>query len=558
MHENHVRIFLTITFIGSKKENVKHNNSKQAIRLPIFLAVALALGIFIGAGMNSGSVESKDSVMANLSKFRTVVNHINEYYVDEVKSEELVETAIEEMLKELDPHSLYIPYEEHKITGTQLEGNYEGIGVEFNIFRDTIFVVTPLSGGPSEELGIMSGDKIIKVEDEVVAGVGMNNRGVVERLRGPADSKVTVTILRGNKQIEYTITRGEIPQFSMDVAYMLDPTTGYIKINRFAQTTFLEFKEAMFQLQEKGMKNLVLDLTGNGGGYMEPAVKMVDEFLEDGKMIVYTKGKFKQANFSHKSDTPGDFEKGAVIVLIDEGSASASEIVAGALQDHDRGLVVGRRSFGKGLVQNYWELNDGSELRLTTSRYYTPSGRNIQKPYEAGNLKSYYQEYYQRYQNGEMYSADSIKVADSLIFKTAKGRTVFGGGGIVPDYFVPLDTAGNSNLVTKIFNTSTIHEFAFNYARQNEKELEAMGLERFISDYQVSEGTFNDLLVKAKSNGVEINPADGTKSRDLIQTYLKAFIGRGIWDNDAFFPVVNQRDEIVQKALTLIAEAESL
>lgn len=558
MNENHVRIFLTVTFISSKKENVKHNNSKQAIRLPIFIALALALGIFIGAGMNSGSVESNDSLMASMSKFRTVMNHINEYYVDDVKSSDLVESAIEEMLNNLDPHSLYIPYEEHKITGSQLEGNYEGIGVEFNIFRDTIFVVTPLSGGPSEKLGIMSGDKIIKVEDEVVAGVGINNRGVVERLRGQADSKVTITILRGKKEIEYTITRGEIPQYSLDVAYMLNPTTGYIKINRFAQTTFFEFKEAMFKLQEQGLQNLILDLTGNGGGYMEPAVKMVDEFLEDGKMIVYTKGKFKQANFSHSSETPGDFEKGALIVLVDEGSASASEIVAGAVQDHDRGLIVGRRTFGKGLVQNYWELNDGSELRLTTSRYYTPSGRNIQKPYESGNLKAYYQEYYQRYSTGEMYSADSIKVADSLLFKTAKGRTVFGGGGIVPDYFVPLDTTENSTLVTRIFNTSSIHEFAFNYARQNSKEFEAMGLDRFISDYQVSDETFNNLLEKAESNGVKVNPGDVRKSRKMIENYLKAFIGRGIWDNDAFFPVVNQRDEIVQRALNLIGEAESL
>lgn len=548
----------TFTFICSKKDNVKHNNSKQAIRLPIFLAIALALGMFIGAGMNNKEAESNDSVLASLSKFRTVINHVNEYYVDEVNSEELVDKAIEEALKELDPHSLYVPFEEHQLTGSNLQSNYEGIGVEFNIFRDTIFVVTPLSGGPSAKLGIMSGDKIIKVEDENVAGIGINNRGVIERLRGKADSKVTLTILRRKEEIEFTITRGQIPQFSMDVAYMLNEETGYIKINRFAQTTFFEFKEAMFELQEKGMQSLILDLTGNGGGYMEPAVKMVDEFIEDGKMIVYTKGKFKQANFSHKSETPGDFEKGALIVLVDEGSASASEIVSGAIQDHDRGLIVGRRTFGKGLVQNYWELNDGSELRLTTSRYYTPSGRNIQRPYENGDQKAYYQDFYQRYENGEMYSADSIKVADSLIFKTAKGRTVFGGGGIVPDYFVPLDTASNSRTMTRIFNTSSIHEFAFKYAKENQKELEEMGLERFISDYQVSEVTFKELLAKAESNGVEIIPAEIDKSRAILENYLKAFIGRGIWDNDAFFPTVNQQDKIIQKALELVSEAQSL
>ncbi len=537
---------------------MKHNNSKQAIRLPIFIALAIALGIFIGANMAGGIGPNTEEVNDSLSKFRQVISHINDFYVDDVDSKKLVETAIEEMLQELDPHSLYVPYEEHKLTGSQLESNYEGIGVEFNIFRDTIVVVTPLSGGPSEKLGIATGDKIIKVEDEVVAGIGINNRGVIERLRGEADSKVTITILRGKKEIEYTITRGEIPQFSLDVAYMITNETGFIKINRFAASTFLEFKEALFQLKEKGMKNMILDLTGNGGGYMSPAVKMVDEFIGEGKMIVYTKGKFKQSNFSHKSDTPGDFEEGAVIVLVDEGSASASEIVAGALQDHDRALIVGRRTFGKGLVQNYWELNDGSELRLTTSRYYTPSGRNIQKPYEAGNLDQYYREYYERYRNGELYSEDSIKVADSLIFKTAAGRTVFGGGGIVPDYFVPLDTTGNTTLLTRIFNTSTIHEFAFDYARENEKELNNMGLVRFLSDFEVSDGTLNALLAKAEQNGINRSDAEFQKSKKLIKNYLKAFIGRGIWDNDAFFPVLKQEDEIVKKALTLIDEANAI
>lgn len=536
---------------------MKHNNSKQAIRLPILIAITLVLGIFIGANM-TGDTENKDTIYNSLYKFRQVITHIDNFYVDEVKSDELVETAIENMLQELDPHSLYIPYEQQKIIADQLESNYEGIGVEFNIFKDTIVVVTPLSGGPSESLGILSGDKIIKVGDEVVAGIGIKNRGVIERLKGKADSEVTITILRGRKEIDYTIVRGKIPQFSLDVAYMMDDETGYIKISRFAASTYLEFKEALFKLKEQGLQNLILDLTGNGGGYMNPAVKMVDEFIKDGKMIVYTKGKTERSNFSYESEFVGEFEEGALIVLIDEGSASASEIVAGALQDHDRALIVGRRSFGKGLVQNYWELKDGSELRLTTSRYYTPSGRNIQKPYEAGNLDEYYKEYYERYRNGEMYSKDSIKVVDSLIFKTAGGRTVFGGGGIVPDYFVPLDTIGNTPLLTRIFNSSSIHEFAFEYAHANELELKEMSLENFISTYEVSDGTLQDLLKKAKSNGVTIDRDQFEPSKELIKTYVKAFIARNIWDNAGFYPILNQQDEIVQKARTLIKEGNNL
>lgn len=536
---------------------MKHNNSSKAIRLPIFLAIAMAVGVFIGTQLSSPA-KSTNEMYKSLYKFRQVMAHVNDFYVDSVNTEDLVEKAIESALQELDPHSLYIPYEQHKLMASQLEGNYEGIGVEFNIFRDTIVVVTPLSGGPSEKLGIKPGDKIIKVEDEVVAGIGIKNRGVIERLRGPADSEVGVTILRGNKEIDYTITRGKIPQHSLDIAYMINEETGYIKINRFAATTYLEFKEALHQLQGKGMKSLILDLTSNGGGYMKPAVKMVDEFIEDGKKIVYTKGKIQQSNSSYRSEVPGDFESGPLIIMVDEGSASASEIVAGAIQDHDRGLIVGRRTFGKGLVQNYWELEDGSQLRLTTSRYYTPSGRNIQKPYEAGNLDDYYREHYERYSNGEMYSKDSIDVADSLVFTTAGGRKVFGGGGIIPDYFVPLDTVGSSDLLTGLFNTNTLNEFAFDYARENEKRLLDIGKEAFIANYEISQEVFDALMKKAEANGLEIKQSQIRKSREKIENYLKAFIGRGVWDNEAFYPVMNQENQILQKALQIMDDARQL
>jgi carboxyl-terminal processing protease len=541
----------------SKKSNVKHNNTLRSIQLPLLIAGAMAIGVFVGTQIGKPS-RAGSNIYESLYKFRQVIAHVNDFYVDPVNTEVLIDKAIESALQELDPHSLYIPFEEHQLMASQLEGNYEGIGVEFNIFRDTIVVVTPLSGGPSEKLGIRSGDKIIKVENENVAGVGIKNRGVVERLRGPADSEVNVTILRGKKEIEYTITRGEIPQYSLDVAYMLNDSTGYIKINRFAATTYMEFKEALYKLQKEGMEHLILDLTGNGGGYMKPAVKMVDEFLEDGKKIVYTKGKISQSNSTYWSEIKGDFEQGELIILVDEGSASASEIVAGAVQDHDRGIIVGRRTFGKGLVQNYWELDDGSQLRLTTSRYYTPSGRNIQKPYEAGNLDEYYREQYERYANGEMYTKDSIHVADSLVFTTTGGRKVFGGGGIIPDFFVPLDTTGSSDLLTALFNTNTLNEYSFDYVRKYESELKEMGLSDFTSKFEVSNMMWRQLKDKAETNGVDWQEDQAKRSEYRIKYYLKAYIARGVWDREGFYPVFNAENPILDRALEVLSDARNI
>ena len=537
---------------------MKHKNSKEAIRLPIFIGIALVIGILFGYELNRPAVQNKDQLQSSMVKFREVMTRINEFYVDDVDNSRLVEKAIDEMLKELDPHSLHISPKQNQLTGSQLEANYEGIGVEFNIFRDTIVVVQALGGGPSMELGIRAGDQIIKVEDEVVAGIGINNQGVIERLRGPANSEVQITIYRNKEKLEFNITRGKIRQYSLDIAYMITDNTGYIKINRFASTTYVEFKESLVRLIENGMENLILDLTGNGGGYMDQAVKIVDEFIADGKMVVYTKGKFNQANFEHLTSQRGDFEEGNLIILVDEGSASASEIVSGAIQDHDRGLILGRRTFGKGLVQNYWELSDGSQLRLTTSRYYTPSGRNIQKPYKAGNLDNYYMEEYMRYQNGEMFSKDSIKVADSLRFQTTGGRTVFGGGGIVPDHFIPIDTSRNSRLLNHIFNMGIINEYAFEYARKNGNRLLEFGLQNFIENYEVSDKTLKNLLDKVAERGIDIAPDQLEKSRPLLVNYLKAFIGRGVWDNEAFFPILNQEDEIVQSALKMINDANNL
>lgn len=507
----------------------------------------------------SNSAPSSD-FMQSLSKFRQVLTHIENDYVDEVDSEQLVESAISNMLEELDPHTSYIPAKDLELIQSRLEGNYEGIGVEFNIFKDTIHVVSPLSGGPSQKLGIMAGDKIIKVDGKNVAGIGMTNQKVVEMLRGPGGSIVTVSIKRKgeNELIEFDIERDVIPQYSVDVSYMVDDEIGYIKIARFANSTFLEFKEALLKLQDQGMQKLVIDLTGNPGGYLNRAVQIADEVLDGRQMIVYTDGKEKRYIEEHYSGDQGDFETGSLVIMVDEGSASASEIVAGAVQDHDRGLIVGRRSFGKGLVQLPLDLNDGSELRLTISRYYTPSGRSIQKMYTGGNLDEYYREAYERYENGELYSSDSIKFNDSLAYKTDKGRVVYGGGGITPDFFVPLDTSQNTRYMNRLFNTNSMQEYTVNYAQENSESLISMGFEKYRSSFEVSEKMLEDLVKVAEANKLKFNESEFLRSKELIKLLTKAYIARGIWDNNGFYPIFNEQDEIFLKAIQLMDEADKI
>ena len=385
----------------------------------------------------------------------------------------------------------------------------------------------------------------------MVAGIGINNRGVLDRLRGKKGTEVTVSILRKNTVdiLDFTITRDKIPQFSVDVSYMIDDEIGYIKVNRFTATTYDEFSIALNSLLHDGMKKLILDLTGNPGGYMNMAIKMADEFLAGDPMIVFTKGKEFRYDQEYKAEKEGNFEEGSLIVLIDEGSASAAEIVSGAIQDNDRGLIVGRRSFGKGLVQMQMNLTDGSQLRLTTSRYYIPSGRSIQKDYEGG-IDDYYHDIYNRFESGEMYSAEKMEVNDSLAYKTANGRRVYGGGGITPDYYVPLDTVGSSYYLNRLFNSNSIREFALNYSDENRGALEAMG---FVSDAMLS-----DLVELAKSNDLKFNKGQFEHSRELIKIYVKAQIARGVWDNEGFYPIFNQTSEIYRQALTLFDEADKI
>lgn len=533
-------------------------NTKAQIRLPILLALSISAGIWIGATFAEPKGNQND-LRAALYKLQEIMTYINRDYVDSVNTNELVEFGINKMLEHLDPHSSYIPARDASLAQSQLEGEFDGIGVEFGIIRDTIYVVAPLTGGPSEALGIQSGDQIIKVDGKNVAGIGITNRDVFDYLRGPRGSKVVVDIKRKNNSelISYEITRDKIPQYSINASYMVDNEIGYIKVTRFAATTYEEFKNSVNELKGKGMKKLILDLQGNPGGYMGAAINMADELLGDRDLIVSQEGKVTQYSQKAFAFRPGMFEEGSVIVLINEGSASASEILAGAVQDNDRGLIVGRRSFGKGLVQMPIDLSDGAELRLTIARYFTPSGRSIQKPYD-DNYEAYERDWINRYEHGEFFSADSIKFNDSLKYETKKGRTVYGGGGIMPDYFVPLDTTMNSAYVARLFNTDASREFILDFVNKNKANFTGMSLDQYYNTYKVSDAMLMELTEYGKKNKVEFDAKDYNKSKEYLRILVKAHLGRQLYDDNAFYKVINDINEVYQQALNLFDEADRI
>jgi carboxyl-terminal processing protease len=525
-------------------------NSKTQIALPLVLCVGLAAGIFIGSKLSSGNRFTSD-VGKDVQKFREALTYIQKDYVDKVNTTELVDDAIEHMLTKLDPHSVYIAARDTSQANESLRGNFDGIGVEFNIFNDTITVVTPLSGGPSEALGIRSGDKIVKVDSIIVAGIGITNADVMRYLKGPRGTEVKVSIARRGESelMEYTIIRDKIPTYSVDVAYMVDQEIGYIKVSRFAATTYKEFEESLKKLKSQGMKKLVLDLQGNPGGYMDMAISMLDDFLPSGNKIVFTKGKASRYDQDAFATNKGSFEEGDLIVLVNEGSASASEIVAGALQDNDRALVVGRRTFGKGLVQTTFNLDGGSEMRLTISRYYTPSGRSIQKPYDDGT--EYDRDIVSRYTRGEFFHADSIKFNDSLKYTTQNGRTVYGGGGIMPDYFVSLDTTLNSHYLNELYISNAINEYTFDYADKNREALEKMGWEKFYATFSVSDSMLDELVAAGKRAKVKPDYQELKERKRVFQIHVKAQIARKIWGNAGFFPVFNETNEVFLQAIKM-------
>lgn len=478
-------------------------------------------------------------------------------YVDTVNEKQLTDEAIRAMIKQLDPHSVYIPAEEMREMNEPLVGKFDGIGVQFNIHNDTIMVTQPIPGGPSEKLGIRAGDRIVKIDGENVAGVKITNNDVFKRLRGPKGTKVTVSIFRRNvsELIEYTITRDQIPLFSMDAAYMVTPTIGYIKISRFADSTPEEFRAGWEKLKKQGATSLILDLQGNGGGYLNRAVELADEFLSADKKIVYTRGR-STPNEDYVSTSVGQFEKGKLAILIDESSASASEIVSGAVQDWDRGLIVGRRSFGKGLVQKPYSLNDGSMMRVTVAHYYTPSGRCIQKPYELGDEEDYEMDLSNRYKHGELFYADSIHFADSTDYFTSHKRIVRGGGGIMPDVFVPLDTSRSSSFYSDLLRKNVFNDFSLTYVDNNRTMLRSQYSDAFAFNkgFQVSDELFQQFLDAAYKAGVKEDSVGLKTSGDMIRLQLKSLIARNLWDTEAYFVVINRLNQPLQSAIQAIQD----
>lgn len=489
-------------------------------------------------------------------KLSKVYSSIISYYVDSVNEDVIVEHAIVEMLKKLDPHSVYVTKEEVKEMNEPLQGNFEGIGIQFNLLNDTILVISPISGGPAEKVGVRAGDRIVKINSENFTGPGITNKMVRDNLMGEKGTKVNVSVKRRGTAslLEFTITRDKIPIYSLDAAYMVDRNTGYIRLNRFSSTTTREFLDALAKLKKEKVKNLVLDLRDNGGGYLQEAIFLADHFFDSRKLLVYTEG-LKSPKMEYYSTDRGQFKDGRVIVLLNEGSASASEILAGAIQDWDRGLVIGRRSFGKGLVQRPVNLPDGSMLRLTVARYFTPTGRLIQKPYD-DDFTGYTQDLSNRMKNGEYFSADKIQFPDSLKFSTlVNKRSVFGGGGIMPDVFVPLDTMNYSSFYRDIVRRGTFNRFVLNYVDQNRESLKAKypDFQRFKSDFNMTTDMVDQLIDFARKDSIDSMDEDFENSRELIAIQFKGLIARDLWDTSEYFEIVNQSDQSFQTALKIIS-----
>jgi carboxyl-terminal processing protease len=530
---------------------MNYNNSKRSIFLPVMLGISLAIGVLIGRYLPVQESSPKNSsIRSRNDKLNSILNIVESNYVDSINRNDLVDAAIPAMLKKLDPHSVYIAAKDLARANEPLQGNFDGIGISFNMLTDTILVISTIPGGPSEKLGLLPGDKILYVNDSLVAGKHISDEKVMSLLKGQRGTVVKVKIQRnGHKElIPFEITRDKIPMYSVDVDYMVNNYVGYIRINNFAITTFEEFMKGLRELKSKGMTSLIVDLRGNSGGIMEAAVQIANQFLKEGQLIVYTKGR-AQPRSEARATGKGEFETGDLVVLVDEWSASASEILAGALQDNDRATIIGRRTFGKGLVQEPISFADGSGIRLTIARYYTPTGRSIQKSYKNG-FDKYYDDLNERYSHGEFEVSDSIHFADSLKFTTPEGRIVYGGGGIMPDKFVPVDTSGVSSYFLKV--RSNIYRFALKYTESNRETLkkftESGELEKFLN----KQALLDQFVKFASANGIPKDPSGLKISGKIIHTQIKAYIASNILDNKGFYPIWEEIDTTLKYAIEFL------
>ena len=504
----------------------------------------------------SAQYSRSNSASRQQQKLLMVENIVNNLYVDNVDEEKIVENAVRGILENLDPHSSYSTKEETTSSQETMQGSFSGIGIQFNMQKDTLYVVQTIAGGPSEKVGILPGDRFIAVDDSIIAGRKLKHTDIMKRLRGPKGTKVNIKVKRGSNAelLEFRITRDDIPLNSIDAVYMADGKTGYIRLSRFAATSYKEFKDAITKLKKQGMQQLILDLTDNGGGYMQIVAQIANEMLNRGNLIVYTQGR-KSPRQNLNADGSGTFRTQKVVVMINQFSASASEILSGAIQDWDRGVVVGRRSFGKGLVQREFLLPDSSSFRLTIARYYTPSGRNIQKPYVKGDREDYDKDIIDRYNHGELQSADSIHFADSLKHTTLRlHRTVYGGGGIMPDVFVPLDTTQYTDYHRRLVAKGIIPQFALRYVDKNRADLKAQypDAQKFIKEFTVTDEMLNNLVDAGKAEKVDFDKSQFAKSKEMLRTFVKAAIANDLFSTGAYFQIVNEQNDIYKEALSII------
>lgn len=525
---------------------------KNKSLMPIIYSAILVAGIFLGIYLaKSNGITAASQSNDDMSYINDVFSLIDKEYVDTINIKDLQVKAVTHILESMDPHSEYIKPEVLDDVNDNLQGSFHGIGVSFRIEKDTIAIINTIKGGPSEKVGIMAGDRIVYVGDTLVAGTKVTNKDAMRLLKGPKKTKVDVKIKRRgvDELLDFTIVRDVIPTHSVDVAYMIDNEIGFVKMTKFSATTHKEFVEAIKKLKSEGMKKLILDLRDNTGGYLGESVGVVDELLEDNKLIVYTEGEHRERAYLF-SRHRGLWEDKDVVVLINEGSASASEIVAGALQDNDRGTIIGRRSFGKGLVQEQFDLGENGALRLTVARYYTPTGRCIQKPF-TGNKEEYLLEEYSRYTTGEMFNIDSIHFADSLKYITPKGRIVYGGGGIMPDIYVPLENDSSHYFFNKMANSGILFQYAFDYADAHRKKILSYGdVKNFDKKFVFTDAMFDELMRRAEEKKITGNKADKDKARELSEPLFKAYVARDVFGDEAFYVLYEPIDEILQEAIS--------